>query len=362
MAERHKRAWLVLGDGSAWEGTSIGAQKGAVGEVVFTTGMVGYVESLTDPSYTGQILAFTSPMIGNYGVPQGGRPGGAGGGFESSGVKAWGVIVSSAPVPPSHHRSIGDLGSWLRDEGVPGIEGIDTRALVTRLRSAGTMPGAIVHAPPGRAAAAGMRDTMAEDLVPSVSVRSPVTYGKGKRRVALVDCGYKRSILSRLLGEGLSVTVMPWDTPARDIGREYHGVVLSNGPGDPERCVPTIATVKALIRRGLPILGICLGNQILSLAAGGRTYKLPFGHRSQNQPCVEAGTGRCIVTSQNHGYAVSEGSLPRGWEPWWTNLNDGTIEGVRHARLPMRAVQFHPEARPGPVDASPIITEFARSL
>jgi len=334
----------------------------AEGEVVFTTGMVGYVESLTDPSYAGQILIFTSPLIGNYGVPEPGRPDAPDGGFESARIHVRGVVVSSAPGGPSHHRSLMDLDAWLRAGGVAGIQGVDTRALVRRLRSRGTVPGRIVHSRPRVAGRVDIEDPLAGDLVPSVCSREAVTYGSSDSKVALVDCGLKRSILKGLLDQGLEVTVVPWDVGVDDIDGAYHGVVLSNGPGDPERCGPTIELTRALMRRGVPILGICLGNQIMALAAGAETYKLPFGHRSQNQPCVDRTSGRCYITSQNHGFAVRGSSLPAGWEVWFENLNDSTVEGIRHASKPFRAVQFHPEARPGPVDTSFLLSDFARSL
>jgi carbamoyl-phosphate synthase small subunit len=205
-------------------------------------------------------------------------------------------------------------------------------------------------------------DPLAGDLVPTVCAGDVATYGSGDRKVALVDCGLKRSILKGLLDQGLEVTVVPWDVDAEGIDASFRGVVLSNGPGDPERCGPTIELTRALMRRGTPILGICLGNQIMALAAGAETYKLPFGHRSQNQPCVDRSSGRCYVTSQNHGFAVRGSSLPGGWEVWFENLNDSTVEGIRHTRKPFMAVQFHPEARPGPVDTSFLLTDFARSL
>jgi carbamoyl-phosphate synthase small subunit len=353
-------AWLVLEDGSVWPGTGLGGGSDVGGEVVFTTGMVGYVESLTDPSYAGQILVFTSPLIGNYGVPAGGAADDPEDGFESSGIQVRGVVVSSAPSRPSHHRCTRDLHSWLAGEGVPGMRGVDTRALVMRLRSHGTMPGRIVHRRPSRTGP--MEDPLKADLVPGVSRSGRRTYGSGSKHVALVDCGLKRSILRALLSAGLRVTVMPWDVDAGSIDGNFSGVVLSNGPGDPERCVATIATVRELMERGVPILGICLGNQIMALAAGARTYKLPFGHRSQNQPVRDLGTGRCYVTSQNHGFAVDRDSLPARWEVWFENLNDATVEGIRHRSRPLSAVQFHPEARPGPEDTAYLITTFVRSL
>ena len=358
---RGRQAWLLLADGSVWEGRSLGAVQPGEGEVVFTTGMVGYVESLTDPSYAGQILIFTSPLIGNYGVPDEGRPDAPDGGFESSRIHARGVVVSSAPSGPSHHRSRKDLDGWLRDQGVAGIQGVDTRALVRRLRSHGTVPGRIVHARP-RGGRVDIADPLAGDLVPAVCSGEVTTYGSGKKKVALVDCGLKRSILRGLLDQGLEVTVVPWDVAVEELDGTCRGVVLSNGPGNPERCTPTIELARALMRRGVPILGICLGNQIMALAAGAETYKLPFGHRSQNQPCVDRTTGRCYVTSQNHGFAVRGSSLPGGWEVWFENLNDSTVEGIRHRSKPFSAVQFHPEARPGPVDTSFLLSDFARSL
>lgn len=357
---RSRTAWLEMADGSVWRGRALGAGGGCVGEVVFTTGMVGYVESLTDPSYAGQILVFTSPLIGNYGIPPAGREDAPDGGFESDRVQVRGVVVCDAPSHPSHHRCVEDLHGWLARAGIPGVAGVDTRAVVTRLRSHGTMPGRLGSTRRGGAAGGG--DLLDEDLVPTVSGPVPRTYGEGATHVALLDCGMKRSILGALLERGLRVTVLPWDTPADRIGDEFAAVVISNGPGDPVRCRPTIDTVRVLMDRSMPVFGICLGNQIMALAAGAETYKLAYGHRSQNQPCRDRQTDRCIVTSQNHGYAVRAESLPEGWEVWFENLNDHTVEGIRHARGRWRAVQFHPEARPGPVEARYLLDDFARSL
>jgi len=295
-------------------------------------------------------------------VPDPGVPERPDGGFESDGIQVRGVVVSTATTGPSHHACRSDLGAWLRRSGVPGLEGVDTRALIRRLREHGTMPGRLVGRRPRIAGPDEMVDPLDADLVRGVSCGDPRTYGSGKRRIALVDCGCKRSIIASLVDQDVEVTVVPWDTPADRLSRGYHAVVLSNGPGDPERCEPTIETARALMDRRIPIFGICLGHQIMALAAGATTYKLPYGHRGQNQPCVDLQTGRCSVTSQNHGFAVREDSIPEGWQVWFRNLNDDTVEGIRCETGPFRAVQFHPEARPGPVDTLHLVEDFVRSL
>jgi len=356
-AHGHVPAYLELGDGSRFAGTVFGSLRDTEGEVVFNTGMVGYVESLTDPSYRGQILALTYPLIGNYGVPTfaiGSEK------FESDEIQVRGLVVADYSEAYGHWEASQSLGSWLRDQGVLGLTGIDTRELTRILRSRGTMLGRIVLAPgesSGGAAASAfsVRDPNATDLVgevaPSGVETLPALPGTKGPHIIVVDCGCKRSILRELRARGCRITRVPY---RQDFGAiDCDGILLSNGPGDPAVCATTVAHVaKALARsRSIPIAGICLGSQILALAAGGRTYKLPYGHRGQNQPVQQVGTQRCWITSQNHGYAVDADRLPDGWEVWFTNLNDGTVEGIRHATLPFFAVQFHPEGSPGPTDS-----------
>jgi carbamoyl-phosphate synthase small subunit len=349
---RPGRATLVLEDGFACDGQTLGAAMSAAGEVVFNTGMVGYPEALTDPSYRGQILVLTYPLIGNYGVPDVSPGALLPLPFESDRIQVAGVIVSEAASAYSHWSSTRTFGQWLSDERIPAVVGVDTRALTKRLRSDGSMLGKIVVAD---------RDVCFEDpnqtnLASQVSVASPIVYPGGSTRILLVDCGCKASIIKSLLSRGVTVIRVPWDYDF--LNESYDGVVISNGPGDPQMCGPTIANVKRALEQDRPIFGICLGNQILALAAGAHTYKLKFGHRSQNQPCLEEGTKRCYITSQNHGYAVDSETLPDGWEPWFTNANDGTNEGLRHITRPFMSVQFHPEAAPGPVDTQHLFDQF----
>ncbi|MGA1873496.1 MAG: glutamine-hydrolyzing carbamoyl-phosphate synthase small subunit [Thermoplasmatota archaeon] len=333
---------LELEDGTIFEGSLFGRVGHTDGEVVFNTGMIGYVESLTDPSYSGQILTFTYPLMGNYGVPSWDR-----GRFESNRVQVRGIIVSDLIREHSHWESDKGLHEWLEESGIVGISGIDTRELTKVLRERGTMLGRIYpkeEAPEGFE----VEDPNLSHLVAGVSVTGSEEYEGDGPHIAVIDCGCKRSIVSSLRERGCSVTVVPHDHDLAGI--DYDGVLISNGPGDPAICGETIRTVKGLLDRNVPTGGICLGCQLIALAAGGRTYKLPFGHRSHNQPCEEVGTKHCIITSQNHGYAVDDSSLPEGWEIWHRNLNDGTVEGIRHSSKPFMAVQFHPEASPGPTD------------
>jgi len=350
-------ATLTLEDGSSFSGTRFGWPVSVTGEVVFNTGMVGYPECLTDPSYRGQVLVLTYPLVGNYGVPGRGKNGSIPPHHESGRIQVSALVVAESCARHSHWNAAGSLDDWLRSEQVPGLAGVDTRALTQVLRQAGTMLGKVCL--PGDDMP--LRDPNQENLVARVSISEPRTYGTGRKRVTVVDCGCKDNILRALLKRGVAVTVVPWDWPL-DEQLDCDGVVLSNGPGDPQRCGSTIQHVRRLLDGQTPILGICLGSQILALAAGAETYKLKYGHRSQNQPCVLVGTQRCFITSQNHGYAVDETSLPEDWEPWFRNANDGTNEGVRHRRRPWMGVQFHPEASPGPVDTAFIFDQFLAQL
>jgi carbamoyl-phosphate synthase small subunit len=354
-------AELLLQDGRRFPGALFGALKSISGEVVFNTGMVGYPESLTDPSYAGQILAFTHPLIGNYGVPVGTRgptlqkkealsP------FEGDRIHVKGVVVSSLSGRFSHWSAPHSLEEWMSWQGIPGISGVDTRALTKHLRVKGSMLGKIVT----EAGDAPWDDPNQRNLVAEVSTRNRIVYGSGERRVVLVDLGCKHSIIRSLLRRNLTVVRVPWDA---DWSRENaDGIVLSNGPGDPKMCGETIEQVRQALRRRVPVFGICLGHQLLCLAAGGDTYKLKFGHRGQNQPCLEVGSKRCYITSQNHGYAVNEQTLGDEWLPWFFNANDGTNEGIRHRSEPFFSVQFHPEAQPGPMDTERLFDRFIQSL
>ena len=357
-ADPIRKAVLALADGTVLEGVGFGASVQTGGEVVFNTGIVGYPESITDPSYHGQILCQTYPLIGNYGV----NPAS----FESERPRIAGYVVSELCAQPSHATSVKTLGEWLRENGIPGISGVDTRALTKKLRVHGVMPGllAVADGPlnlarlrrEARAAAdPNARDLVAEVTTPEIRIYNP----RAKKTVVLIDCGVKQGIIRALVRRGVSVIRVPADTDAgRILDFSPLGVIISNGPGDPKRAAATVGAVRKLLRQGLPLFGICLGNQVLALAAGGDTYKLKFGHRSQNQPCLEEGTKRCYITSQNHGFAVDTRTLPRGWAAWFRNANDGTNEGIRHRRLPIFGVQFHPEACPGPTDTEFLFDAF----
>jgi len=355
-------AVLVLEDCSVWRGRGFGGRGRVTGEVVFNTGMTGYTQSLTDPSYRGQILCQTYPLIGNYGVSPDD--------FESGRPQVQAYVVSQACVQPSHRTSRLSLSTWLRKHRIPGIEGIDTRALTKTLRVKGVMRGLVVASETAIdvarliESARRLPDPNRRNLVLEVSPREiKVLNPRAPVRVALIDCGAKESIVRALLGRKAGVVRLPADCSFSQLmSYTPSGVVISNGPGDPARCRETILTVRRLLREKVPAFGICLGSQILALAAGGRTFKLKFGHRSQNQPCLEEGTRRCYITSQNHGFAVDAGSLPPGWKAWFTNANDRTNEGLIHRSGRFLGVQFHPEANPGPTDTAFLFDRFLELL
>jgi carbamoyl-phosphate synthase small subunit len=342
-----ERAALVLEDGARYGGRQLGFPRPVCGEVVFNTGMVGYTEALTDPSYSGQILVLTYPLVGNYGVPPA---------FESDRIHAAGLVVSELALEYSHAAALKSLPQWLHEQRIPCLAGVDTRALTKRLRSRGCMPGKIVL----DGADVAFEDPNARNLVAEVSRKERTVHEGSGKTVVVVDCGAKGSIISELRARGLRVICVPWDDDF--LAEEFDALFVSNGPGDPTACKPTIANIARAMKLSRPIMGICLGNQLLALAAGAKTYKLKFGHRGHNQPCVEEGTGRCFITSQNHGYAVDESSLPAGWHPWFRNANDGSNEGLRHASRPFISVQFHPEAAPGPVDCNPLFDQFVEMM
>jgi len=359
--------FLELEDGTRLAGSSFGHFGQASGEVVFSTGMTGYVESLTDPSYRGQILVMTYPLIGNYGVPDKADADR----FESDRIQVAGLVVARCHDDSSHAGAARSLPEWLASEEIPGVEGIDTRHLTLRLREHGTMLGRILPADVPAAELAPMYDPNRVDVVSTVTVAEPVLWDgqatkneqretKNEKRVILVDCGVKHSIRRELLARGVEVRQVPsnWDYT----GEPFDGILVSNGPGNPEQCKATIETLRRAMALGRPMLGICLGTQLMALAAGARTYKLRYGHRGQNQPCRESGTNRCRLTSQNHGYAVDARTLPDDWQVWFTNINDGSVEGIRHKRRPFAGAQFHPEASPGPRDSRDLFDRFVESL
>jgi len=340
---------LILKDGTKFEGTSFGSNKDIAGEVVFNTGMVGYPEAFTDPSYAGQILVCTYPLIGNYGVPDPST-------LESEKIQIAGLVVSEYSENYSHHGAKSSLGDWLKKSGVPAVTGVDTRALTRKLRERGVMLGQLVQ----KGGAKKFTDPNKENLAAQVSVKKTKVYGKGRPHIIAVDCGMKENIVRSLVARGARVTRVPWNYDFTE--EKYDGLFISNGPGDPTQCAATIKHIKKAFESGKPILGICLGNQLLALAAGARTYKLKYGHRSQNQPCIETSSKRCYITSQNHGFAVNGKTLPHGWSEWFTNANDGSNEGIRHKTKPWRSVQFHPEATPGPTDTAWVFDDFLKEV
>ena len=363
---------LVLADGTTFTGEPFGAEVDADGEVVFNTGMVGYPESMTDPSYRGQILTFTYPLIGNYGVPlEENNEWGFSKNFESESIHIRGLIVSKESRDFSHHTAVSSLHEWMKHHKIPGISGIDTRALTKKLRETGVMLGRIVQETKATEVTKDIPDPNNDNLVAEVSCDGVVTYEpttKAERQISIVayDCGIKRNILRSWLKRGVTVHRVPWDYDLSKSELKYDGLFVSNGPGDPKKCVSTIAQMKWAVEKNIPTFGICLGNQLLALAIGGDTFKLKYGHRGANQPCVEwkdgKKTDRCIITSQNHGFAVDGEKLPKGWHVWFTNANDGSVEGIRHESGKFFSVQFHPEATPGPEDANYLFDEFLNIL
>jgi carbamoyl-phosphate synthase small subunit len=355
---------LLLEDGTEVQGTGIGVAQPVCGEVVFNTAMSGYVETLTDPSYHGQIVVLTYPLIGNYGVPAArsanlARP------YESDRIQVQALVVQNYVDTHSHHAASRSLHEWLVQENTAGLTGVDTRALTRRLRERGTMQGWLYPATmsPDQARMLASRVDMRYEVFHRVAPREPIRYEAGKHTILLVDVGAKDNIVRSLLSREASVIRAPWHADLAALADEADGIVIGNGPGDPKDLVPLIGQVRSLLGSyRKPIFGVCLGNQILALAAGGDTYKLPYGHRGVNQPVQDLLSRRCYVTSQNHGYAVRDESLPKDWEPWFVNTNDGTNEGIRSSHLPYFSVQFHPEGSPGPQDTGFLFDEFLRTV
>jgi len=349
---------LILDDGTIFEGWSFGSENPAAGEVVFSTAMVGYPESLTDPSYLGQILTITFPLVGNYGVPKDTFTNGISDFNESERIQVSGLIVSDYSKEYSHWNADRSLGDWLKEYNVPGIYGIDTRELTKLLREKGSMKGKIVF---GDENEIDFIDPNLENQVAKASCKEVITYGNGKKRVVLIDCGVKHNIIRCLLKRDITLIRVPWDYDYNQL--EFDGLFISNGPGNPDFCEETVKNIrKTMETTDKPICGICMGNQLLSKAGGATTYKLKYGHRSHNQPVRLVGTERCYITSQNHGFAVSNSSLGEDWEPLFVNLNDGTNEGIRHKTKPYFSAQFHPEAASGPTDTDFIFDMFFEKL
>lgn len=363
----------MLEDGTIFEGTGFGYPTEIKGEVVFNTGMVGYTETLTDPSYRGQILCMTYPLVGNYGVPsfdvkdEYGLPKF----FESDGIQIKALLIHDLSDVASHWSCVKTLDQWLYEEKIPGIYGIDTRALTKKLRVHGVMMGAIAVSDKGPVDDARMKKLVAGakyeglNFMPEVSTARPQEYGdKDRPCVVLLDTGTKYSIIRNIMRTGYRVVRMPWDSSYEQVmSYRPKGVVISNGPGDPKVCTSTIKTATRLIKTSTPTLGICLGNQILALAGGADTYKLKFGHRGQNKPCVDMRNMQSYVTSQNHGYGIDPKSLSgTGFQVWFSNADDDTVEGIEHASKPVIAVQFHPEASPGPYDCMFVFDRFKQII
>ncbi|KAG9282555.1 CAD protein isoform X1 [Astyanax mexicanus] len=354
-----KMASLVLEDGTTFKGRLFGASASVSGEVVFQTGMVGYPEALTDPSYKSQILTLTYPLIGNYGVPSD-EDGefGISKWFESSRIHATALIVGELSQNPSHWSSVKSLDQWLKEQGIPGLEGVDTRCLTKKIREKGTMLGKlVVEGTPAENILFDNPDS--RNLVKEVSVKKPRVYNPdGNLRILAVDCGIKYNQIRCLCQRGAQVTLVPWDYPL-DVC-DFDGLFISNGPGDPQHCKKTIENLRKIVcvENPKPVFGICLGHQLLSLVIGAETYKMKYGNRGHNQPCVHKGTGRCFITSQNHGFAVDPKTLPKDWDVLFTNSNDHTSEGIIHHHKPLFSVQFHPEHMAGPADLVSLFDVF----
>lgn len=358
----NRKVTLRLEDGTEFHGTSFGYEKPVAGEVVFNTAMMGYPESLTDPSYAGQLMTLTFPLVGNYGVPpftfeENGLPTF----MESEKIHVRAIIVSDYSREFSHWNGVETLANWLKREQVPGITGIDTRQLTKVLREHGVMMGKILFDDmPNEVPEA---DYAGVNFVDQVSCREVIKYNEGAdKKVVLVDCGVKANILRCLIRRGVEVIRVPWNYDFNEL--EFDGLFLANGPGDPETCEVTVQNIRRFLANPVvrPCMGICMGNQLLSKAAGAKIYKLKYGHRSHNQPVRKVGTETCFITSQNHGYAVDSSSLPADWEPMFVNMNDGSNEGVRHKKNPWFSAQFHPEACSGPVDTEFMFDDFVKLL
>ena len=352
-----KKAKLVLEDGTVFEGKSFGYETSVSGEIVFNTAMTGYPESLTDPSYEGQILVTTYPILGNYGVPPRREKDSVSEYYESDHIHAKAIIAQDYSYDHSHWQADRSLAQWLKEEKIPGIYGIDTRALTKLLREKGSMLAKIIVEDSDDIY---FYDPNKENLVAKVSCKAPETHGNGDKTVVLVDCGVKHNIIRCLTRRGVKVIMVPWDYDFTTI--PYDGLFISNGPGNPEMAEKTVENIRKAFLIGKPICGICMGNQLLSKAAGAKTYKMKYGHRSHNQPVRQIGTNRCFVTSQNHGFAVDSSTLPEDWEPLFINMNDGTNEGIRHKTKPFFSAQFHPEASSGPKDTEFLFDDFIALL
>lgn len=357
-----KNVTLILDDGSQFHGKSFGYEKPVAGEVVFNTGMTGYPESLTDPSYAGQLMTLTYPLVGNYGVPPFSiEENGIATYMESDRIYASAIIVNNYSEEFCHWNAKESLADWLKREQVPGITDIDTRQLTKTLRNHGVMMGKILFDDDKENIPDGQYEGV--NYVEKVSCKEIIRYNEGaSKTVVLVDCGVKNNILRCLIQRGVEVIRVPWDYDFNTLS--FDGLFLANGPGDPNTCKQTVEHIRTFLGNATvrPCMGICMGNQLLSKAAGATIYKLKYGHRGQNQPVREVGTNRCFITSQNHGYAVDSTTLSNDWRPYFENMNDGSNEGVRHVHNPWFSAQFHPEACAGPVDTEFLFDDFVKIL
>lgn len=360
--QAYNPATLCLENGIKFNGFSFGYDQPIDGEVVFSTAMVGYPESLTDPSYSGQILCVTYPLVGNYGVPSNELIDGLSKHFESEKIHIRALVISDYSFSYSHWNADKSLDSWLKEHKIPGIFGVDTRELTKILRDNGAMLGRIEIGSQINDCNSNqpIKDPNSENQVAIVSCKDVIRYGSGSKKVLLVDCGVKHNIIRCLVNRGVEVIRVPWDYDFSKI--EYDGLFISNGPGDPSYCQITVNNIKKAIEDVKPIFGICMGNQLLSIAAGAKTFKLKYGHRSHNQPVRMEGSNRCFITSQNHGFAVDTKTLGQDWEPLFINMNDGTNEGIRHKYKPFFSCQFHPEAASGPTDTEFLFDDFINLL
>lgn len=361
-----RKVTLLLSDGTRFHGTSFGYEKPVAGEVVFNTAMTGYPESLTDPSYAGQLMTLTYPLVGNYGVPAFSIEDNNLATFmESDKIYARAIIVSDYSENHSHWNAKESLSEWLKREKIPGITGVDTRQLTKVLREHGVMMGKIIFDDEPD----NIPDAQYEgvNFVAEVSCKDIIRYAPKNasslpKKIVLVDCGVKHNIIRCLVNRGVEVIRVPWNYDFNTL--EFDGLFLANGPGDPDLCVETVEHIRTFLASPnvRPCMGICMGNQLLAKAAGATTYKLKYGHRSHNQPVRMVGTNRCFITSQNHGYAVNTDTLAEGWEPYFVNMNDGSNEGIRHKAHPWFSAQFHPEACSGPVDTEFLFDDFVNLL
>ncbi|MBU1013740.1 MAG: glutamine-hydrolyzing carbamoyl-phosphate synthase small subunit [Bacteroidetes bacterium] len=354
--KQSKSAKLILEDGTIFQGFSFGYEGSTAGEVVFNTAMTGYPESLTDPSYKGQLLVLTYPLVGNYGVPGFEQEDQMLKFFESEKVQVSALIISDYSFKYNHWNATKSLGDWLIEHQVPGIYGIDTRELTKIIREKGCMLGKIIIDDID----CEFYDPNKENLVAQVSIAKKQIYGSGKYKILLIDCGVKNNIIRYFLQKDTTVIRVPWDYNYHH--EDYDGLFISNGPGNPEMCDVTIANLKISLEKKIPIFGICLGHQLTALASGAKTYKLKYGHRSHNQPVILKNTKKAYITSQNHGFAVDDSTLSSDWETLFTNINDGTNEGIKHKTKKVFTVQFHPEASSGPTDTDFLFNDFMKML